>query len=238
MIVAMLLVSGLLLTPINAESSQSNYQVTYDTTNIHAGGIQTLNEIFKESERLSHYKDGYTTTKVNIREYPNTEADILKEVKQNTKIKYIATENEWTKVICDDIEGYICSKYVSNKKTEIVKKAAKKPKNTTSQNNSEHLTKRSGVYWYNSQQRETYYNLNMNGVVRIMRRMGYTEEKFPYWVRSDGCKMFGNYIMVAANLNIYPRGSIIQTSLGTAIVADTGAFIYTYPLGVDIAVTW
>ena len=61
----------------------------------------------------------------------------------------------------------------------------------------------------------------MNGVISIMRGMGYTEEEYPYWVREDGCKMFGPYIMVAANLSIRPKGTILPCSLGTAIVVDT-----------------
>jgi len=86
--------------------------------------------------------------------------------------------------------------------------------------------------------RETYYNLNMDGVIAGMRSLGYSEEEYPYWIREDGCKMFGPYIMVAANWDIRPRGTILETSLGTAIVVDTGSFVNTYPEGVDIAVNW
>ena len=83
--------------------------------------------------------------------------------------------------------------------------------------------------------KETYYNLNMAGVVNIMRSMGNTDE---YWVREDGCKMLGDYIMVAANLNLRPRGSIVETSLGKAIVCDTGTFARRNPTQIDVAVTW
>lgn len=83
--------------------------------------------------------------------------------------------------------------------------------------------------------KETFYNLNMNGVVSIMRRMGYDYE---YWVRDDGVKMFGNYVMVAANLKLRPRGSLIQTSLGMGIVCDTGGFAKRNPTQLDIATTW
>ncbi len=96
------------------------------------------------------------------------------------------------------------------------------------------LSKGRGVN-YGPSGKETYYNLNMSGVVNIMRSMGYTGE---YWVRDDGCKMLGEYIMVAANLNLRPRGSIIETSLGDAIVCDTGGFAKRNPTQVDVAVTW
>lgn len=86
--------------------------------------------------------------------------------------------------------------------------------------------------------KETYYNLDMGGVVSIMRDAGFSESDYPYWVRSDGCKMLGPYIMVAADLSIRPRGSTIATSLGTGLVCDTGSFIYDNPTQLDIAVTW
>ena len=78
----------------------------------------------------------------------------------------------------------------------------------------------------------------MDGVIKIMRHLGYEESLYPYWIRHDGVKMFGNYIMIAANLEIHPRGSIVETSLGAAIVCDTGSFAYNEPYQVDIAVTW
>ena len=83
--------------------------------------------------------------------------------------------------------------------------------------------------------KETYYNLNMNGVVNVMRRMGNNDE---YWVRDDGCKMLGDYIMCAANLSVHPRGSLVESSLGTCIVCDTGGFASRNANQIDIAVTW
>lgn len=86
--------------------------------------------------------------------------------------------------------------------------------------------------------KETYYNLNMTSIVNAMRRAGYTEEEYPYWVRDDGVKMLGSYVMVAANYEIRPKGTIIESSLGYAIVCDTGGFAKTNPTQIDVAVTW
>ena len=96
------------------------------------------------------------------------------------------------------------------------------------------LTASKGVNYYNGN-KETYYNLDMSSCVSIMRNMGNTDE---YWVREDGCKMLGNYIMCAANLDVHPRGSLVETSLGTAIVVDTGGFADSNPNQIDIAVNW
>ena len=86
--------------------------------------------------------------------------------------------------------------------------------------------------------KETYYNLNMNGVVSIMRRMGFSESEYPYNVRTDGVKCLGPYVMVAAHLGNRPRGSKVQTSLGTGIVCDTGGFASSNPTQIDIATAW
>lgn len=86
--------------------------------------------------------------------------------------------------------------------------------------------------------RETYYNMDMTFCISRMRRKGYSEKEYPYWIRSDGCKMLGKYIMVAANFRIRPLGTILETSRGWAIVVDTGGFVRSYPKGLDIATTW
>lgn len=82
---------------------------------------------------------------------------------------------------------------------------------------------------------ETYYNLDMSKVVDTMRRKGFSEEEYPYYIREDGVKMLGDYVMVAADLDIHPRGVIVETSLGQGLVCDTGDFtedIY------DVATDW
>ena len=86
--------------------------------------------------------------------------------------------------------------------------------------------------------KETYYNLPMGGVIEIMRNMGFSEDEWPYWEREDGCKMLGDYIMCAANLDMHPRGSLVESSLGTCIVCDTGEFALYNESQLDIAVNW
>ena len=44
--------------------------------------------------------------------------------------------------------------------------------------------------------------------------------------------------MVAANFSIRPRGTTIETSLGTGIVCDTGGFARSNPTQLDIATSW
>ena len=99
------------------------------------------------------------------------------------------------------------------------------------------LSKSHGVV-YGPTGKETYYNLDMSGVVSIMRNMGFSSEDYPYWVREDGCKMLGPYIMCAANLDRFPRGTTVESSLGTCLVCDTGSFAASNPTQLDIATNW
>lgn len=61
-----------------------------------------------------------------------------------------------------------------------------------------------------------------------------------YWVRQeDGAKMFGEYVIVAANQTLHPYGSLVNTSLGVqGIVLDTGTFALYNPTQIDIATDW
>lgn len=85
---------------------------------------------------------------------------------------------------------------------------------------------------------ETYYNLYMGNCIAKMRSLGYSEEEYPYWIRDDGAKMLGHYVMVAANWQIRPLGTILETSIGWGIVVDTGDFVEYSPRGIDLAVDW
>ena len=100
-----------------------------------------------------------------------------------------------------------------------------------------HLTKSGGVFAGPSG-KETYYNLPMGRCIQIMRDMGYSVEEYPYWIREDGAKMLGEYVMCAAELNSRPKGTILETSLGMAIVVDTGSFAVSNPTMLDMCVDW
>jgi uncharacterized protein YabE (DUF348 family) len=97
------------------------------------------------------------------------------------------------------------------------------------------LTQAKGVNFFEDSSgvthRETYYDLNMATVVKFCGGS--------YTVRSDGVKVDQDgYILIAANLSLYPRCSVVETSLGLAKVYDTGDFVSTYPTGYDIATDW
>ena len=96
------------------------------------------------------------------------------------------------------------------------------------------LTPTDGWVWGPSG-KETYYNLDMSYVVERLHLLGYEGE---YTVREDGVKMFGEYVMCAADFDLRPIGTIVDTSLGKAIVCDTGLFTTWDSYQLDIAVAW
>ena len=124
---------------------------------------------------------------------------------------------------------YFKAENVSNIESSETYKAVQSARTTSSR-----LTKSAGTIT-GPNGKETYYNLNMNGVVRIMRNHGNTDK---YWVRSDGVKMLGNYVMIAADQARRPLGSIYETSLGLGIVCDTGSFVSSNHNQTDIATNW
>lgn len=120
------------------------------------------------------------------------------------------------------------------KKREVEKKRQEEAEKAASNWNGPVLSRSAGTVQGPSG-KETYYNLPMDGVVGIMHSMGNTGA---YWVRSDGVKMLGDYVMVAAHLGLRPRGSLVPTSLGMGIVCDTGGFASGNPTQLDIATAW
>jgi uncharacterized protein YabE (DUF348 family) len=98
------------------------------------------------------------------------------------------------------------------------------------------LSESKGVFFFTDSRgithRETYYDLPMGGVMRLCGGGTYS-------VRSDGAKVDQDgYILVAANLQNYPRCSVVETSLGPGKVYDTGGFALRHPHGFDLATDW
>ena len=196
----------------------------------------------------------------NSEENVETESEKVEPTKEKVVYKpstyYIHRANcHWVDDTCYEIEntkGIKCRKCTEcNPEMEIEEEyKEEQPKKKKSKENNQPNSSYDGA-WPEDQRltpwkgtiegpsgKETYYNLDMSGVVSIMRSMGFDEENYPYWVRDDGVKCLGNYVMVAACFDIRPRGSTIQTSLGTGLVCDTGEFAYSNPYQLDIAVNW
>lgn len=69
---------------------------------------ETVPEIYK-----------YTTSKVNLRKNPGTDADILETVPLNTKVLILETGSEWSKATYNEKTGYIINTFLSNSAIEV-----------------------------------------------------------------------------------------------------------------------
>lgn len=83
---------------------------------------------------------------------------------------------------------------------------------------------------------ETYYNMYMGGVISLVQSE--CGLYYDYWIREDGVKMYGDYVMVAADFDVWPRGTVVQTSLGQGLVCDTGGFAGKNGYPVDGVNNW
>ena len=98
------------------------------------------------------------------------------------------------------------------------------------------LNKRDGVFYFKGQ-KETFYNLDMSRIyAKADKNFGTWHKK---WIRDDGVKMYGPYVVLAVPFDVYPYGTTdIETSLGLGIALDTGTFAETNKNQIDVAVDW
>ena len=196
----------------------------------------------EQEEKVSQPKEKknivtkYTTTGVNIRAEASLQAKIIKTVPINTKLQVVDSEAEWVEVIEEENIYYIYSKYLSNEKTDITVSSrgnvertitATKSNNnikTKGSSSSNPLTKSKGVVYYNGH-RETWYSQKVlpGGGLKIPGRH----------VDSRGLVCDGDgYICVASSDLV--KGTIVETSLGTGKVYDSGCASGT----IDIYCDW
>lgn len=171
------------------------------------------------AEKVDNLESDFKTYRTGTKE-------IIDSLCEQLKIHKEDMQNEIER-IDDDVEQVKISK-ANKKKTYATATRTVYPANTDG------LTKQAGVNYY-GEQKETYYNLNMSRVVSNAQGNGLEGD---YWVREDGAKMFGDYVIVAANQDVHPYGSTVETSMGTGIVLDTGGFASGNPTQVDIATDW
>ena len=204
------------------------YGLELITNNINMDDIdKILSKSTKKVNDVSYKR--YVTELLNVRESPDTDSNVLGKLKIKTEINVTGEveDDNWVRIKFKDGEGYVCADYLVDSIDGIENFTYNWDWNGPKLNPYNGANK--GVNG-----KETYYNLDMSKIVRMMQQRGFGE----YWIRSDGVKMLGNYVMVAANLNVHPRGSLVETSLGTGLVCDTGTFAISNPHQLDIATTW
>ncbi len=178
--------------------------------------------VFHDAQGEYYSVDG---TEVLMR--PNENASVYTTLAQNTLLKVTGVnQHGYSKVLIDGADYYVRSEDLSETKIYT-------PKAYTLWNGPV-LTPGAGTI-IGPSGKETYYNLNMSVCVQNAKNAGAQGD---YWVREDGVKMLGEYVMVAADYSIRPLCTIVPTSLGMGIVVDTGGFVMNNQMQLDIAVAW
>lgn len=193
---------------------------------------KTLPEV--STKVIDTSKTVYAKNKVNVRVLPTEESDVITKIEKGKEIKVTGEVGKWYRVQYKDGDAFVSKELcVDNKEIEEQTEVHKEQTYNTEWNGKK-LTKQAGTIMGPSG-KETYYNLNMSGIVKRLKRLGYEGD---YWVREDGVKMYGDYVLVAASFDIRPIGTILPTSLGMGLVADTGGFAKNNKYQLDIATAW
>ena len=203
-------------------------EFTEETEDIEMADEVIENPQFVEVPEYYVYINAYSG--IRARTSPTIDADnIITVLPYQTKVKIFAEsfDGEWAVLNFENQIAYISKEFIQ----ETL------PKDDTYNHNWD------GKVLNNSNGKvegpsgiETYYNLPMSGCVKLMNNLGYYGT---VWTRSDGAKMWNEYVMVAADLSIHPKGSLVETTLGTGIVVDTGDFVHNGSgVSLDIATAW
>ena len=226
---------------------------TKTETDANIKGVSFTNEnITSKYINMNDYIGTIDEKFINMIDYYKIESNDDKQIQQRNNNENISinntnnnTSNEENNTI--NIEEYVLNYSEQNNiqientyqpENDVIEVENENTNNTMQTYSGPVLTKSAGVVNGPSGGKETYYDLNMNKVVENMRNNGFDENNYPYWVRDDGVKMLGEYVMVAANLQVHPRGTTVETSLGTGLVCDTGDFAKTNAQQLDIATSW
>lgn len=216
---------------------------------------QVNNEIDIEQENVIMYVDTGDCSNLNVRELPSTNSEVIGTLEPGSEVEIledsIIDESSFVKIEFDEDIGYIYSEFISETEPELVAYLSKSSDSIQSEGSTNFSTENTTIEYSEDDDspilnkqlgtvegpsgKETYYNLNMSKVIEILHDMGIEGE---YHVREDGVKMIGDYIIVAANLDVHPRGTLVETSLGTGVVGDTGDFADDNPTQLDVAVAW
>ena len=199
---------GAIVTGINLHNAQTT-PVTSVAVVEQIEPVEVAIEETITEQPVETYTTMYTKTGLNIRLEPSMTSEILDTVGVNTELQTVDdSENDgWIKIKLDDRYYYVASEYLSKEKVVI------KPKVTYQQKSgSGILTKSKGVNYFNGH-KETWYSQRVlpGGGLNIPGRH----------VNEQGLVCDGDgYICVASS--DYPKGTIVETSLGTGKVYDCG----------------
>ena len=163
----------------------------------------------KKKTEVTKYVSAET---LNMRETANNNAKLINQLKVNTKVTVLETEETWSKIKVNGKTGYVASKYLSDKKVDVTSRSeeiSRGKENTQTENTSSKNE---------SNTQGTSSSASGNNIVAYAKKyMGY---KYVSGGSSPStgfdCSGFTSYVYKQCGISI-SRSSSAQASNGTAV---------------------
>lgn len=211
-----LVIGSVMFSPVSGETNETKGEPTESKTidlSVVRTSVREVAEERRKEEETKQEEPQETKEKPEPEQEPEESKEEITVITPEAEIVYNIEPEEQAEAISEYEESY----------TEPVYETS-----------GSGLTASGGVNYYGNQ-KETWYNMDIMGVLATAQNNGISGS---YWIREDGCKMWGDYIVLACNRDVHPYGSLVETSLGTGISLDTGGFAAENPYQVDIATNW
>ena len=108
--------------------------------------LKSLEEIKKAAEQNTPKTQYVSSTTVNVRRKADSTSEIITTIALNTEVKVYSTENGWSKIKVNNVEGYVSASLLSNNKKEtsrgetVSRKSSSTSTNKTSNNTVQEIT--------------------------------------------------------------------------------------------------
>ena len=175
---------------------------------------ETVEEVPEEPAQETPIKTQYVnSTTVNVRQEANTSSTIVTTVALNTEVQVYSEENGWSKVMVNNVEGYISTSLLSNSKQET-SRGQSTSRRTSSTNTSTKTTSQTTT----EQTTSVPASSNGSGIVATAKQyLGY---KYTYGGSSPStgfdCSGFTSYIFKQNGISLN-RTAAGQYSNGVAV---------------------
>lgn len=92
----------------------------------------------EETKKVSTTKMYVSSTTINLREKASTSSKIVKQLGINTEVTVIEkVDNTWSKISTNGVQGYVATKYLSDKKTQVTSRGSDETRTTTEEKQTE-----------------------------------------------------------------------------------------------------
>ena len=104
------------LTPENTEfvNALEDFKYSIEDMDLTAGVEGVFDTEVVYTKEYAFDTVGYTTARLNVRENPSMDSEVIEILEFNTEIKYDDYDEEWAVIKHNDVNGYVSKKYISD----------------------------------------------------------------------------------------------------------------------------